>query len=701
MGSIAISNLSKAYKWYPNRWARLAEWMLPGNRRRHEQHWVLKDINLEIAPGEAVGIIGINGAGKSTLLKLITRTSQPTHGTVETSGRVAALLELGMGFHPDFTGRQNIIMAAQLLGHELTQIESLMPEIEAFADIGDYIDQPVRTYSSGMQMRVAFSVATAVRPDILIIDEALSVGDVFFQQKCFSRIREFLEQGTTLLFVSHALASVHSLCSRAVLLERGEILLDATPREVIDLYNGKLAAETSQQRDRVRVSHASEGEMGATGSYFHDGVTIERVHLLKDDKKAHAIVSGSQVSVHVNLAFREAFADPHVGFQVRNERGEAIFMSNTHAMMQRLGAVESGEHVEVHFSFCADIAPGDYTITVGVGDTGMPGGQLAASLTRIQDACAFSVIPDMEDIVWSGISHLRPHAEIRRPASPSSAVAGRQRLLVTTSHSVLEVDLGTRRATRRHSGYGTYYGLADDGTHYYVAARRRLVSSRIDKREESGVILVLDRQYKVLDQWVAPFPLRDMHQIQWHQNHLWVTCTYENMIGILQPDWTWDVWYPLGEAMGPQRDINHINTITFDENRVHLLAHNWGQSELLTFDIDSRDLLARQPLGQQAHNLWFEQGQWLTCSSIEGKIVGTKGFEFDTGQFPRGAAHVGEYRVIGLSAIAERNQRDFCDGELLILDTNWQEVDRISLPNEGLVLDLLPCENLTRTEEEA
>ncbi len=190
MGTITITNVGKAYKQYPTRWSRLVEWLVPFSKPRHQLKWVLQEISFKVNPGEAVGIIGINGAGKSTLLKMITGTTQATTGSITITGRVAALLELGMGFHPDFTGRQNAYMAGQLLGMSVEEITSLMPEIEAFAEIGDYMDQPVRVYSSGMQMRVAFSVATVRRPDILIVDEALSVGDAYFQHKSFDRIRE-------------------------------------------------------------------------------------------------------------------------------------------------------------------------------------------------------------------------------------------------------------------------------------------------------------------------------------------------------------------------------------------------------------------------------------------------------------------------------------------------------------------------------
>src|SRR5690554_2159657 len=223
MTAIRVRGLGKAYKQYPGRWARLAEWVLPGNRPRHHLHWVLQDISFDVPRGKAVAILGANGAGKSTLLKLITGTTHPTIGDIEVDGRIAALLELGMGFHPDFTGRQNLFMAGQLQGLTAPQIEQALPEIEQFAAIGDYIDQPVRVYSSGMQVRLAFALATAVRPEILIVDEALSVGDAAFQRKCFRRINEFLEQGTTLLFVTHDLDAVKKLCSHAIFLQHGRI----------------------------------------------------------------------------------------------------------------------------------------------------------------------------------------------------------------------------------------------------------------------------------------------------------------------------------------------------------------------------------------------------------------------------------------------------------------------------------------------
>ena len=241
MGSIIVNNLGKAYKQYPSKWSRLIEWVSPGSHKSHSLIWILEDISFSVKSGEAVGIIGVNGAGKSTLLKMICGTTRPTNGSVEVRGRIAALLELGMGFHPEFTGRQNVLMASQLLGIEKKEIQALMPEIEAFAEIGDYIDQPIRVYSSGMQVRLAFSVATAIRPDLLIIDEALSVGDAYFQHKSFERIRKYRKEGTTLLIVSHDKQAIQSICDKAVLLNNGKIELEGKPEAVMDYYNALLA----------------------------------------------------------------------------------------------------------------------------------------------------------------------------------------------------------------------------------------------------------------------------------------------------------------------------------------------------------------------------------------------------------------------------------------------------------------------------
>ncbi|MBU1137462.1 MAG: ABC transporter ATP-binding protein, partial [Proteobacteria bacterium] len=228
--------MGKKYKRYPNRWTRLGEWFSLGKYQGHKATWVLRNLSFEVNDGESLGIIGVNGAGKSTLLKLLTRTSAPSEGSVEISGRVSALLELGMGFHQDFTGRVNALMTCQMMGYSSEEAHGLIEEIREFSELGDYLDQPVRVYSTGMQVRLAFSAATVTRPEILIVDEALSVGDAYFQHKCIRRIREYREQGTTLLFVSHDPGAVKSLCNRAILLDGGAIIKDGAPDSVLDYY---------------------------------------------------------------------------------------------------------------------------------------------------------------------------------------------------------------------------------------------------------------------------------------------------------------------------------------------------------------------------------------------------------------------------------------------------------------------------------
>ena len=437
MGSIQVSNLGKAYKRYGGRWSRLAEWLSPFNRPRHTLKWVLQDISFEVKPGESVGIIGVNGAGKSTLLKLITGTAHPTAGSVTTSGRVAALLELGMGFHPDFSGRQNVLMSGQLMGMSVAEISALMPEIEAFAEIGEYIDEPVRVYSSGMQVRLAFSIATAVRPGILIVDEALAVGDVFFQQKCFERIRHFCEAGTTLLFVSHAMGTVYALCDRAILLNEGRIALDGSPRAVIDLYNahvlrrqehggaqtrivesGALAA--SSQEAHTAGAAGNTGSVAAIGSINSEGAAILAVELLADKRAVSAIVSESQVTVRVTVRFDRDYADPHIGFQIRNARGEAAFMTNTYCMHRTIGGVHAGESVVAEFSFKIGLSEGEYTITSGVAEGGAGEGEFNQTLARMQDAKAFTILKNLDAILWSGFYNLDPTCTLRRQQQDAS-----------------------------------------------------------------------------------------------------------------------------------------------------------------------------------------------------------------------------------------------------------------------------------------
>ena len=365
MGTITVANLGKAYKTYPTRLSRLSEWILPFRGPRHSLKWVLRDVSFQVSPGEAVGLIGINGAGKSTLLKLITGTTQPTHGNVTMHGSVAALLELGMGFHPDFTGRQNAYMAGQLLGMSVSQITELMPQIEAFADIGDYMDQPVRVYSSGMQMRVAFSVATARRPDILIVDEALSVGDAYFQHKSFDRIRQFRKEGTTLLLVSHDKQAIQSVCDRAFLLDGGRLAREGRPEEIMDYYNAMIA---ERENDTVRLNELAEGKV-QTVSGTGEATVSDIVLLDETGAQVEVVDVGSPVTLEVRVKVNAPIPRMVLGYMIKDRLGQAMYGTNTHLKALPLDNVAAGEEVVYRFAFPMNLGPGTYSVATAIVST--------------------------------------------------------------------------------------------------------------------------------------------------------------------------------------------------------------------------------------------------------------------------------------------------------------------------------------------
>lgn len=362
MGKILVTNLGKAYKQYGNRFARLLEWTLPWGAPRHQLKWVLRDVSFRVDPGEAVGLIGINGAGKSTLLKLITGTTQATTGSVQTTGRVAALLELGMGFHPDFNGRQNVMMAGQLIGMSVEEIQRLMPEIEAFADIGEYIEQPVRVYSSGMQMRLAFAIATAQRPDILIVDEALSVGDAYFQHKSFDRIRQFRAQGTTLLLVSHDKHAIQSVCDRAILLDGGSVAKEGAPEEIMDFYNALLAQndgsgvrqEAHASGKMATISGTGEASVSAIGLYNAAGEKLEVVDV------------GTPISLKITVAVKADIPRLVLGYMIKDKLGQTIYGTNTHLKDLPLMDVNAGQTLHYEMRFPMNLGPGNYSISTAL-----------------------------------------------------------------------------------------------------------------------------------------------------------------------------------------------------------------------------------------------------------------------------------------------------------------------------------------------
>lgn len=361
---LTVKNLGKAYRDYGTEWKRFASWFGVSVQAKAD-HWAVRDISFSVARGEAIGIVGQNGAGKSTLLKLITGTLRATTGSLHVNGRIAAILELGMGFNPDLSGRENVYHVSGLMGFSRKAIDGAIDDIEAFAEIGAYFDEPIRTYSTGMQMRVAFSIATAFRPDALIVDEALSVGDAYFQHKCFKRIREFREQGTSLLIVSHDSSAVQSLCDRALLLDGGTLLKDGDPTEIMDLYNA-LIAERENRTVRINA-HASGKAQTVSGT---GEAAVQDIVLLNEaGERVEFVDVGQAVTMRIRVAVNQDIDRLVLGYMIKDKLGQSVFGTNTHFTDQALENVRAGELVEFRIAFSMNLGPGSYSVSTALVST--------------------------------------------------------------------------------------------------------------------------------------------------------------------------------------------------------------------------------------------------------------------------------------------------------------------------------------------
>jgi len=356
MSLLSVQNVGKAFRTYSAEWKRFARWFgLP--LKPSEEHWVLRHISFEINSGEAIGFIGQNGAGKSTLLKIITDTMRPSEGKIQVKGRIAAILELGMGFNPELTGRQNVFHAAGLMGFSADQIQQAMQGIEEFAEIGEYFDTPVRTYSSGMQMRVAFAVATAYRPDILIVDEALSVGDAYFQHKSFDRIMQFRREGTTLLIVSHDTNVIKKLCDRAILLNNGVVIKEGVPEQVMDYYNVLIA-----QKENATIIQNSNGGRTETIAGTGEAVFSNIVLYNSEGKRAKLIKVGEPVELHFTVTVMKSIDSLVLGCGITDRLGQMMFGTNTWHTGQILKNAKEGDVYIYKVAFVANLGIGSYAV---------------------------------------------------------------------------------------------------------------------------------------------------------------------------------------------------------------------------------------------------------------------------------------------------------------------------------------------------
>ncbi len=374
---ISLVHLSKKYPIYDSPAKKLLEFLALRKVKLHREFWALQDISLDIFKGDAIGIIGVNGSGKSTLLQIVAGILHQNTGICEVEGRVAALLELGAGFNPEFTGRENVYMSGAIAGFTKKEMEDRFDDILEFAEIGDFIDQPVKTYSSGMFVRLAFSVAIHADPDILIVDEALSVGDLIFQHRCINRIRTLQRQGKTILFVTHDLAALTQFCSRAVLLDQGRKVCEGEPEDVANRYRALVFERESREagtgKTRIEVDEEKGLPLISTIPYVHNrfgegGSELLGIILHTDDGEVISDVrSGQQVNILMSVKFRQDIEFPIVGVTVRDRMGSEITATNTSYEGLDLPARKAGDVITVKLKMTIPpLRPGSYSISTGV-----------------------------------------------------------------------------------------------------------------------------------------------------------------------------------------------------------------------------------------------------------------------------------------------------------------------------------------------
>ena len=398
---VLAQRISKLYRLYRRPSDRILELAPFVGKRFHTDFWALRDVSIQVERGEILALVGPNGSGKSTLLQIVSGILQPTSGRVVTEGRVAALLELGAGFNPEFTGRENVYINGEIMGLARRDIERAFPLIEAFAEIGEFMDRPVKEYSSGMYVRLAFATAIHVDPEILIVDEALAVGDAIFANRCIHKFEELKERGVTVLFVSHDLGLVKRLAHRAVLLVNGQIAAEGHPSDVVNRYVGLVL-------ERQRAGQAEEPERRMSTSFRHgDGASrIEDVTLLdRAGAPSLAFTSGDSVTVRVRVRFEREVDEPVLGILIRNRLGIDVFGTNTRIEQRRLGSFHSGDVLELDFRFDCLLTRQEYTLTVATQYWD------GSSQDWLDDVLAFSVV-DPKEI--AGLASLRTDIEWRR-----------------------------------------------------------------------------------------------------------------------------------------------------------------------------------------------------------------------------------------------------------------------------------------------
>lgn len=407
--AIKVDHVSKMYKLYDKPSDRLKESLGLTRKKKYHEHWALNDVSFEVKKGETVGIIGTNGSGKSTILKIITGVLNPTAGEVLIDGRISALLELGAGFNMEYTGIENVYLNGMMIGFSKEEIDQRLDDILKFADIGDFVNQPCKTYSSGMFVRLAFAVAINIDPEILIVDEALSVGDVFFQAKCYKKFEEFKEQGKTIIFVSHDLSSISKYCDRVVLLNKGDKMSEGAPKEMINLYKRVLLNQTvSGQDGKVLQENEEQGstETKLWKSHYkiNPGVDeygtgeaeiIDFAIIDENGSYTNCIEKGTSFAIKSKVLFNQEIQNPIFTLTFKNIQGTAVTGTNTMYEKVDVGTVHPGEVYVATFEQNMDMQGGEYLLSISC--TGYADGNFKA-YHRLYDVCGITVVSDKNTV---------------------------------------------------------------------------------------------------------------------------------------------------------------------------------------------------------------------------------------------------------------------------------------------------------------
>lgn len=391
--AIEVKNIVKVYKLYDKLRDRMYDAL--GLKKNYKRYYALNGVDLNVYQGETVGIIGTNGSGKSTLLKIITGVLSPTSGEVNVNGRISALLELGAGFNMEYNGIENVYLNGTMLGYSEKEIDEKLPAILEFADIGDYVYQPVKTYSSGMFVRLAFAVAINIEPEILIVDEALSVGDVFFQAKCYHKFEEFKKMGKTIIFVSHDLGSISKYCDRVFLLNKGKLLGEGNPKEMIDAFKRVLVGQYESDGENA-PSEVRENINPDTQEYGTGQAEITECYVTDENGvRSTAILKGTEFTVHMKVKVNDYIPAPIFAVSIKDIRGTEITGTNTMAEKAFLDSVKPGQMKEITFTQKMSLQGGEYLLSFGV--TGYNGNHFEV-YHRLYDAINITVVSDKNTV---------------------------------------------------------------------------------------------------------------------------------------------------------------------------------------------------------------------------------------------------------------------------------------------------------------